>query len=62
MKLEMVGVETEMSSEKAVLIYRFAPPPGKKPANPKDWKLTYRTPGRLAEMPIEFSFTHIPLP
>jgi hypothetical protein len=62
-KLEMVGMEIDVNlADKFVVTYRFAPPPGKKPANPKDWKLTYRTPGRLAEMPIDFSFRHIPLP
>jgi hypothetical protein len=46
----------------AVLSYHFRDKGGAPRGKPGDWKLSYRTPERLIELPIKFSFKDIPLP
>jgi hypothetical protein len=60
-----INYETDDQSEdKAIIKYRFADEPEKKLLLGKfgDWKLVYRTPGRIAEMPIPFEFKDLDLP
>jgi hypothetical protein len=47
------------NSRKAVLTYHFT---GKNRAEPKDWKLVYRTPASIVEIPFSFSFKDVRLP
>jgi hypothetical protein len=49
---------------KAVVRYRFGDQPEKNLVLGKisDWKLVYRTPGKIAEVPIPFEFKDLPLP
>jgi hypothetical protein len=59
------GLETDEQSEnKALMRYRFGDQPEKKLLLGKisDWKLVYRTPGRIAAIPIPFEFKDLPLP
>jgi hypothetical protein len=59
------GYETdEISENQAVMRYRFTDEPEKNLllGKPSDWKLIYRTPGRLVEMPVPFEFKDLPLP
>ena len=46
------------SARGAVLSYHFLDLPSK----PSEWRLRYRTPANLIEMPIRFAFKDIPLP
>jgi hypothetical protein len=60
-----LGYETDDQTEdKAIIRYRFGDEPDKKLilGNIGDWKLVYRTPGRISEIPIPFEFKDIPLP
>ena len=54
---ETVLVET---NRKAILQYAFADPKGKGTA--ADWALVYRTPGRIVELTVPYSFKNVPLP
>jgi hypothetical protein len=59
------GYETdEVSENQAVIRYRFTDEPEKNLAlgKPSDWKLIYRTPGRIYELPVPFEFKDLPLP
>jgi len=59
------GYETEDAPEnKAVLRYRFTDELEKKLllGKPSDWKLVYRTPGKIVEVPVTFEFKELPLP
>jgi hypothetical protein len=47
------------SSRKAVLTYHFT---NKNRGKPEDWKLLYRTPASIVEIPFTFSFKDVPLP
>jgi hypothetical protein len=49
------------SSKQATLSYNFKDLPGNARGKPSDWKLVYRTPARIIEVPIAFSFKDIPL-
>lgn len=53
-----------LGSSKAVLTYNFVDERGKKlvRGKPEDWKLVYRTPGPMAEVPVPFEFKDVPLP
>jgi hypothetical protein len=46
---------------RAVISYHFTSKNGAR-GRPQDWKVTYRTPARILEVPIPFSFKDIPLP
>jgi hypothetical protein len=55
-------VQETASSRRAVLSYHFVDK-GKAPrGRPEDWKVTYRTPAAVVEVPIRFSFKDVPLP
>jgi hypothetical protein len=55
-------VQESASSRRAVLSYNFVEK-GKVPrGRPEDWKVTYRTPAAVVEVPIRFSFKDVPLP
>jgi hypothetical protein len=59
------GYANEGTSERrAVLSYSFIDDKQKGLARgkPGDWKLAYRTPGVIAEVPIRFEFKDVPLP
>jgi hypothetical protein len=49
---------------KAIIRYRFGDEPDKKLILGKfsDWKLVYRTPGKIASVPIPFEFKNLELP
>lgn len=60
-----LGYETDDQSDtKAIIRYRFGDEPEKKLTLGKfsDWKLVYRTPGRIVELPVPFEFKDVPLP
>jgi hypothetical protein len=60
-----LGYETDDATDTRALIkYRFGDEPDKKLLLGKfsDWRLVYRTPGKIAEIPIPFEFKDIPLP
>ncbi len=60
-----LGYETDDQSDtKAIIRYRFGDEPEKKLTLGKfsDWKLVYRTPGRIVEVPVPFEFKDVPLP
>src|SRR5581483_5939394 len=52
----------EQAGNKAVVTYRFAEEKGLVLGKPENWKLTYRTPGVIAKVPIDFEFKDLPLP
>jgi hypothetical protein len=54
----------EQSDNKALIIYRFGDDPANNLVLGKlaDWKLVYKTPGKIAEIPIPFEFKDLPLP
>ena len=54
---ETVLLET---NRKAVIRYAFTAPKGK--GKPADWTLVYRTPGRIVELTVPYSFKNVPLP
>ncbi len=60
-----LGYESDDQTEnKALLRYRFGDEPEKKLILGKfsDWKLVYRTPGKIVEVPIPFEFKDVQLP
>jgi hypothetical protein len=60
-----LGYETDDQTDtKAIIRYRFGDEPDKKLLLGKfsDWKLVYRTPGRIVEVPVPFEFKELPLP
>ncbi len=60
-----LGYETDDQTEdKAFIRYRFGDDPARnlKLGNISEWKLVYRTPGRISEVPIPFEFKDVPLP
>jgi hypothetical protein len=61
-RLQPIGQESErLTQTKSVMRYHFA---GAQGADLKfdDWKLVYRTPGKIVELPIPFEFKDLPLP
>lgn len=54
----------EQTEDKAIVTYRFGDEPDKRVLLGKfsDWKLVYRTPGRIAAVPIAFELKDLPLP
>jgi hypothetical protein len=47
---------------RAVLSYHFRDKDEIKRGKPAEWKVSYRTPANLIEMPIKFAFKNVPLP
>jgi hypothetical protein len=47
------------TSRRAVLTYHFT---DKNRGKPEDWKVTYRTPASIVEIPLNFTFKDIRLP
>ena len=62
LNLETPG--NEESDNRAFVRYRFGDQPEKNLVLGKisDWKLVYKTPGRIMEVPIPFEFKDLPLP
>jgi hypothetical protein len=52
----------DQSGHRAVIIYRFVEENDLVLGKPGDWKLTYRTPGRISKIPVQFEFKDLPLP
>jgi hypothetical protein len=55
-------VQESASSRRAVLSYNFVDKGKLLRGRPEDWKVTYRTPAAVVEVPIRFSFKDVPLP
>jgi hypothetical protein len=55
------AIETP-TDRKAVISYHFTDEDGAKRGRPADWKVSYRTPAVLVEVPLAFSFKDVPLP
>ncbi|MFO0878312.1 MAG: hypothetical protein U0840_13280 [Gemmataceae bacterium] len=51
-----------VSSRRALVTYHFTDRPGQKRGSLADWKLQYRAPARILEVPIRFKFQDVPLP
>ena len=57
------GVETALKYMAKVLpALCDEPSEGKAKKKPSDWKLVYRTPASVVEVPIAFEFKDVPLP
>lgn len=52
----------EQAGSKAIVTYRFVEDNGLVLDKPENYKLVYRTPGRIAKIPIHFEFKDLPLP
>jgi hypothetical protein len=50
------------SSRRAVLTYHFRDKGRKARGKPEDWRVVYRTPASVVEVPVKFSFKDVPLP
>jgi hypothetical protein len=64
-RLDPAGYDAEdQNALQAVIRYRFVDDETKqiKLGKSSDWKLIYRTPAQLAELPIKFAFKDVPLP
>jgi hypothetical protein len=64
-RVPYINYETgDQTENKAIIRYRFGDDPDKniKLGKFSDWRLVYRTPGRITELPIPFEFKDIPLP
>jgi hypothetical protein len=62
-RLEPAGSEIDEQSGSAALIrYRFASEDQKGLGKPSEWKLVYRTPSAIVEVPVKFEFKDVPLP
>ncbi len=60
-----LGYETDDQTEnKAIIRYRFTDEPDKNMilGKPSDWKLVYRTAGKIVEVLVPFEFKDLPLP
>lgn len=51
-----------VSSRGAILSYHFLHKDGQAPDKASNWRIRYRTPANLIELPIKFAFKDIPLP
>jgi hypothetical protein len=51
-----------VSKNRASLQYNFVEEKKLPFGNPGDWKVVYRTPGSIAEVPVPFEFKDVPLP
>jgi hypothetical protein len=62
-RLEPAGYEAdEQTGTVALLRYRFISEDQKGLGKPNEWKLVYRTPSAIVEVPIKFEFKDVPLP
>jgi hypothetical protein len=62
-RVDPAGQEAdEQGGAVALIRYRFISEDQKGLGKPTDWKLMYRTPGPIAEVPIKFEFKDVPLP
>ncbi len=52
----------DLTARRAALRYYFKAKDGQALGQPGNWALHYRTPGRIVEVPLSFSFQAIPLP
>ncbi len=52
----------DLTATRAALRYYFKEKDGLGLGQPANWTLTYRTPGRILEVPLSFSFQSLPLP
>ena len=50
------------SSRRAVITYHFRDKGRKARGKPEDWRVVYRTPASIIEVPVKFSFKDVPLP
>jgi hypothetical protein len=50
------------TSRKAVFDYHFEDTPRRKRGEPSEWRLVYRAPAGIVEVPIPFEFKNVPLP
>jgi hypothetical protein len=50
------------SSRRAVLTYHFRDKGRTARGKPEDWRVVYRTPASIVEVPVKFSFKDVPLP
>jgi hypothetical protein len=55
-------VAEDVSSRRAKLSYHFTDKALLKGGRPADWKVQYRMPGRIVEVPVTFRFADVPLP
>jgi hypothetical protein len=56
------SLEIKRTATQAIINYNFHVAAGEHPGSPADWKLTYRTPGRIVDLEVPFAFKDIPLP
>ncbi len=62
-RLEPAGFEAdEQTGTTALLRYRFISEDQKGLGKPSEWKLVYRTPSAIVEVPVKFEFKDVPLP
>jgi hypothetical protein len=52
----------QVSSRRALVTYHFTDRPGSPRGKAADWKLNYRAPARIVDLPFRFSFRNVPLP
>ena len=52
----------EISSRRAKVTYHFTDRPGQRRGSVRDWKVSYRAPARIVEVPVSFTFRGVPLP
>lgn len=52
----------DLTATRAALRYYFKEKDGLRLGQPANWALSYRTPGRILEVPLSFSFQSLPLP
>jgi hypothetical protein len=50
------------SSRRAVITYHFRDKGRPARGKPEDWRVVYRTPASIVEVPVKFSFKDVPLP
>jgi hypothetical protein len=50
------------TAKRAILSYHFVDKGLAKRGRPQDWKIVYRTPAMIVDVPIAFRFTNVPLP
>ena len=51
-----------LTTTRAAIRYRFRDKTGSPAGRPEDWRIVYRTPGRIVEFTVPFEFKDIRLP
>jgi hypothetical protein len=51
-----------LTATRAAIRYRFRDKGGPPPGRPEDWRIVYRTPGRIVEFAVPFEFKDVRLP